>query len=172
MKKIAGLPFVGLIVFLTYVYVGNCYAATLVLSQQLNLEYEKPLVISHTEDFLIVKYKDWYFSHSIINAKSMHANIDLSGMERQYIKSMFDKETRNQFPRWLAELSKEQAQVLGVPNNKVDKSKIGEADIIAVYNEIEKSGFIYIFEALKIHNINVVGSKTHYYKLINSMEER
>ncbi len=158
--------------FLLFFYFSNCYSDILILSDKLKLNYESPILISHTQDSLIVKYKDWNFFHVVVNPKTIYSNIDLTGVEKEFLISIFDIQKRQNLPNWLASLSTEQSKEFGVGSNNVYKSNIGKVKILGVYDKNRSAGYIYVFEELKTHNFVVYGTKSQYLSLINNIKVR
>lgn len=149
------------------------FCDTLVLSQKLKVDYESPSLISHTDDSLIVKYDDWYFVHSVVNPKTVYHTVDLTGNERKYIKSIFDMDTRKEFPKWMAELSSEQAQEFGIKGvDDVLKYNVGKTDVLSTYDQEKSAGYIYVFDELVLHHIVVFGTKRNFEAVISSIKER
>ncbi|NOZ51966.1 MAG: hypothetical protein GXP08_02300 [Gammaproteobacteria bacterium] len=153
-------------------YAGSCFSDVLVLSHKLKIDYPKANLISHTQDSLIVKYDNWYFVHSVVDPKSIYSNIDLTGTENKFLRSIFDKNIRAELPGWLAALSNDQAKEFGVTINNVKHNKIGNADLLSVYDKDRSTAYTYIFDELTIHNIVVFGSEENYTTLINNIKER
>jgi len=147
-------------------------AQTLILSDKTQLKYDDPLLISHAVDTFIFKYKDWSFAHEVVNSKNIYLKVDLSGVERLYLSSIFDEKEREKLPRWLMALSEEQADSFGVKNNNVKRKKIGEADLIAVFGADQAIPHIYLFENLKIHHFVVHGNEKMLSDVINKIGVR
>ncbi|MBQ0783639.1 MAG: hypothetical protein KBT66_05335, partial [Amphritea sp.] len=85
-------------------------ADKLVISPRLYIDFRPPNLIFHSGETLLVKYDDWSFTHEDIDPKTIYQGIDLSGLEHDYIESLFVPEMREDFPSWLAALSMEQAE--------------------------------------------------------------
>lgn len=165
MNKIIGLI---LLCFCISSYGNN----DLILSNKTTISYPLPNMISHSGNMLIMKYDDWYFSHELIDPTKIYPAIDLSGLEREFIKSLFDASLRQKFPKWLAELSIEQANVFGISNNNFDYKKFKEIELYSIFNADSSEANIFIFEENQIHHINFNGAKRKYTDLINTIKER
>lgn len=147
-------------------------AGELVLSQNLKLQYSQPNLISHSSNTLILKYDDWVVSHQLVDPKTVYTRIDLSGIEEQYIKSLFLPEIRNTFPEWLQSLSAEQALQFDLPVAAVTQKQVGNAKLIGTYSKKNGEGYLYIFDKAAIHQFRVIGSEQQYQQIIESIKER
>lgn len=145
--------------FIVFLLSGSAFSQTLILSDKLQLQYDAPQLISHTADTLIVKYKNWSFMHELVNPKNMYPRIDLSGIERIYLHSIFDAKEKEKLPKWLGSLAEEQAQLFGVRKDNVRRKNVAGSEIVAVFNSAHSSSHIYIFEELKIHHIEIHGDE-------------
>ncbi len=87
------------------------YSGTLVVSQDLALEYPEPELISHLSNILILKYDDWVLSHQVVDGESMYSQVDLTGVAGEFIQSIFIPEKRSVLPNWLQLLAEEQGRV-------------------------------------------------------------
>ncbi|MCG6202610.1 hypothetical protein [Psychromonas antarctica] len=162
-----------LISSLIFLFSISCYGGEdLIVSSQTLVEYDKPQVISHTGSVLIMKYDGWYFSHEIIDPVKIYPSIDLTGLEKDFVKSLFEVSVRKSFPKWLSELSAEQATVFGIYENKFDYKKLQKIEIYSIYDPESEKGNVFIIEDNQIHHINVNGKKDKYTNLINSIKER
>jgi hypothetical protein len=92
-------------------FITPAFADNLVLSTKLRLEYPTPLLISHMSTSLIVKYKDSSFMHVVVDPKGIYRQIDLTGLERDFSKSIFDDKARAKLPIWLSLVAEEQSDV-------------------------------------------------------------
>ena len=149
-----------------------CSANDLIVSRNIKIVYEEPLMMSHSMNSLIFKYGGWYFSHSVVNPETMYSNIDLTGVENEFIKSLFDSDIRKKFPMWLSSLSEEQSISLGVSNNNVIEKTIGEVKLYAAYNLSDGMGHVFLIEENIAHHLTIVGSELQYKKLITWLKER
>ncbi|GAB1623754.1 hypothetical protein AAOGI_38040 [Agarivorans albus] len=147
-------------------------AGSLIISPDIKITYPEPELISHNSDTLIVKYTDWTFSHSAINPETMYAAIDLTGVELDFIQSIFVPELRDKQPAWLSALATEQAESLGLSSNKAIDKTLGTATIYAVYNSDETMGTIFLVEDKQAHQLTVIGSRKHYLDLIQWLQLR
>lgn len=147
-------------------------AGNLVLSQDLEMSYPDPLLISHTSTMLLIKFDGWVLSHEVVNPSSIYSNIDLSGVEEDYLKSVFQPEIRESLPKWLRVLSEEQALSFGLPESGVTNRVVGEFEIFGSYNEHIDSGYIYVFDRAAIHSLTVLGSEDRFNEVITSIKER
>lgn len=151
----------------------NCFANNqLVLSSQTTVNYLEPNIISHGGNLLILKYDDWHFSHEVINPLLIYPSVDLTGLEADFIRSLFDEPTRNSLPKWLAELSIEQADFFGITNNKTEYKKLNQIEYYSVYDPNNDRGNIFILEAHQVHHLRFSGKKNKYIDLINAIKER
>ena len=153
-------------------FVSSAFADNLILSTKLRIEYPTPLLISHGSTSLIVKYKDSSFMHVVVDPKAIYRQIDLTGLERDFIKSIFDDKARAKLPKWLSLVAKEQSDEFGVTPDNVDRFKVGKAEIYTVYNKKNNEGQIYIFDELSIHQIYTHGTKKEHDLIAHSIKER
>jgi len=167
MKKIPVLLFIFSLFFVT-----ESFSDTLVLSSKLKVDYPNPVLISHTENTLIIKYENWSFLHNIVNPKEIYHTIDLTGLEKDFILSIFEQKTNSNFPEWLNALSREQAKEFGVTSSNVLRRKINLSEIIGVYDKKRNSGYLYVFDETKIHHFVIYGSEEKYNLLVSYIKER
>lgn len=145
----------------------------LIISKNIVVEYEQPESISHTWQLLMFKYSDWYFSHQVVDPKTMYRGVDLTGMLQDFIRSMFDAENRKKLPTaWLAELSREQSEAFGINPNNSSSFTTGFGSIYQMYNEDDARGEIFIIEDSQTHWLQVHADKRKFLKLIESIKER
>ncbi|HEB93679.1 MAG TPA: hypothetical protein ENI94_09495, partial [Gammaproteobacteria bacterium] len=157
MKKTSGILFVFALMFSSV-----CFSGTLVLSYKLQVDYPEPLLISLSGESLIFKYKDWSFLYDTVNPKTIYQSVDLTGVEKKFIRSFFDTKIRSQLPEWLAALSKEQVKVFGITPANIKKTKVGPIDIIGYYDEKDRSGHFYVFEELATRHFAIYGTKNNF----------
>ena len=154
----------------TSIFCSVCVSEPLVISAKLKVDYPKPLVILHNLNSMIFKYDEWYFSHEVINPKTMYQKLDLSGLEKNFIRSIFTDEELA--AKWLNELAKEQATIFGVGAYDVTKMNIGLAELLAVYNVKENKGYLFIIEESISHRFTMTGSKNKFNLILKSIKER
>jgi len=147
-------------------------ADTLVLSSKLKLDYPTPLLISHTENTLIIKYKETAISHNIVTPKTMYTDIDLTGYEQDYIYALFDKKVNKELPEPIKELALQQKKTMGL-NEKIGVfKKTDYFEILASYDERQNIGHVFILEEHNIHHLAVDGSQEYLNKIINGIAVR
>ncbi|MCW8932288.1 MAG: hypothetical protein OQL19_18900 [Gammaproteobacteria bacterium] len=168
MKKLTVL----LLLVFSLFSVTQSFSDRLVLSSKLEMDYPSPVLISHTEDTLIIKYENWSFLHNIVNPQKIYHTIDLTGLEKDYILSIFQQKTNSSFPEWLNALSREQAKEFGVTSSNVLRKKINLSEIVGVYDKKRSSGYLYVFDETKIHHFVIYGSEEKYNLLITYIKER
>lgn len=151
---------------------SNIFASTLVLSSKLKLEYPEPLLISHTEDKLILKYSDAAIVHNIVNPKTMYANTDLSGFEKQYVYALFDRPSNLELPLNIKKLALRQRADMGLISSEGSIQRAPNFEILSSYDERKKIGHVFIIEELKIHHLAVDGSQNFLKKIIDSIGVR
>lgn len=147
-------------------------ANNLVLSQDLEMDYATPKLITHTSSVLFIKYDDWTLSHQVVDPTSIYTNIDLSGVEKQFLHSVFLPDVRSSLPRWMRVLSEEQASEFGLPDGAVTNQQVGDFQLLGTYSSTHNAGYIYLFDRAAIHQFVVLGSEAHYRDVINSIKER
>jgi hypothetical protein len=158
-----------LLLILTLLFSSVCFGETLVISSKLQVEYPKPLLIANGEG-LIFRYKDWWFSHEIVNPKNFYPKIDLTGIDKIFIKAIFTKKVLP--AKWLNELAIEQANEFGVTKSNVEIIKIDNAEIMGVYDKKDNQGQIFIIEDLIIHNLYINGSKDKFELILSKIKGR
>ncbi|RMF20002.1 MAG: hypothetical protein D6758_00505 [Gammaproteobacteria bacterium] len=136
---------------------GLAHAQLLVLSDQTRVEISPPSMIAHSGDMLLLKYDNGTIFHEVVDPKTMYTQIDLTGLERSFIRSLFDTAERQKLPAWLAALSAEQADQLGVGRGKVISDKLGDRELLGVHDPDKKVAHLYLFETLKTHHLIVKG---------------
>ena len=162
----------GFVLGLSILFSQSSLAGILVLSDKLQMEYTSPKLLSHTEDTLIFKYKDWSFVHEVVNPKNIYPMINLTGVDRIFLHSIFEKSEREKLPDWLKILAKDQARQFGVKSDNVTRLKVGDADIVGVYDKNNRAANIYLFEKLKIHHFVMYGDEQHFKGLIHDIGVR
>ncbi len=161
-----------LLLFFTITLSARCIAANLVISDKLTISYSKPNVIAHTQNSLILKYEDWWFSHEIVDGKGMYRAMDLTEHLPQFIRSIFDVKIRKSLSPELSALSEEQANVFGVTRDNVMREKRGVAELMAIYDVKSKRGDVYVIEERLIQHVEVSGSEAKFVELISNIKER
>jgi|GEM_PF-753724 len=145
----------------------------LLLSKNIVLHYEQPDNISHSWRTLILKYPDWYFSHEVVDPKTMYAGIDLTGLLQDYIRSIFDPEAREALPAgWLEELAREQSAAFGIKDGNAALMEKGFGSLYHMFNKEEGRGEIFILEENQAHWLQVHSSKEQFQDLIENIKER
>ena len=158
--------------FFTLTLSTVCMAANLVISDKLEIFYSKPNVIAHTQNSLILKYEDWWFSHEIVDGEEMYPDMDLTDHLPQYIRSMFDAKIRKSLSPELSALSEEQAKVFGATGDNVKRERRGVAELMAIYDVKSKRGDIYVIEERMVQHVEVSGSEAKFVELISNIKVR
>ncbi|QUM89946.1 hypothetical protein HWV03_14605 [Moritella sp. 36] len=162
------------IIFLLAIFIGLLNpivnANELRLSKNVIVNYPTPAIVSHADNLLIVKYQDWYFSHEQLEPKNIYQAIDLTGLEHSFIKSMFIPKVRLELPKWLAELSKEQAASYAITDTSSTIKRSSDLDIYSAYDSANQKGIVYILEPVTIHSISYSGSDKHFSKLLSMIK--
>ncbi|WP_296059296.1 hypothetical protein [uncultured Amphritea sp.] len=148
------------------------FADKLVISPSLYIDYDSPILIYHSGDTLLVKFDSWSFTHEDIDPKTIYQGIDLSGLERDFIESLFVPERRKDFPSWLAALSTEQAESLHHKNADINIKDIKNIKLYSSYLAKLNEGNIFILEERSVHRIQVKGDIEFYKGLLESIKER
>lgn len=169
MKKLIAL--IGLVGLLLS---SPAYSGTLVLSPQLKIEYEAPEYVAHDGNILYLRYKDWFLAHERLRPNGgLYSMMNLTGIEGDFVKSIFDTNERAKLTEWLAVLARQQAEVIGADHKEnVDKEEVGDAEIYGVYNPREGMGVIYVFDKKIIHVLTVQGTKNKYSTVLTNIEVR
>jgi len=110
--------------------------------------------------------------HVVVDPKNIYQQIDLTGKERDYIRSIFDKNERAKLSKDLAAMAKEQSDQFGVTPDNVERFKVGDAEVIAVYNNEDNNGQVFIFEELSVHQIYTYGTKAEHDLILKGIKER
>lgn len=121
---------------------------------------------------LIFKYDDWYFSHTIVDPKAFYPTIDLTGIADDFIHAIFDEEQRAGLEKWLAVLAEGQAEEFGIAKGEVSRTKIGEAELLSVYDPQTSRAQVFIFNGGAIHHLQIRGTKDKYEALMDKIEAR
>ncbi|WP_369601299.1 hypothetical protein AAIA72_16055 [Hahella sp. SMD15-11] len=167
MKRI--FRYLSVACLLSLVLVQPAFAQTLVLSDRLRIELDAPLTLAHSERMLIMKYSDWSLMHEVVNPAEMYTQINLTGIERDYIIAMFDPQKRRHLPGWLAALADEQARILGIEKGHVNRTDAGDVSIYSVYDPERQVGHLYVFEPLKIHHLIMQGPESRLMDVIGKL---
>jgi len=153
------------------IFTSPVLADNFILSAQTGFEYPSPVSISHSGSYLLVKYKEWSFSHENFDPKTFYSNINLTGFERNFVRSIFDANKRSELPKWLAAISQEFSDGLGNKPESIKKIKVGKAEILAGHDG-KKNGQIFILEDPAIHMITISGEKQYFDAFIKNIKER
>jgi len=153
------------------IFTSSVLADNFILSAQTGFAYPSPVSISHNGSYLLIKYKDWSFSHENFDPKTFYQNIDLTGFERDFIRSLFDAKKRSGLPKWLSVISEQLADGLNNKPDTIKQFKVGKAEILAGHDG-RKSGQIFILEDLAIHQIIINGEKQYFDAFITNIKER
>ena len=149
-----------------------CLAGDLVISNKLMLQYSSPKLIVHTQNSLIIKYKEWWFAHEIVDSSTLYAGIDLSDNLSLFIRSIFNKDLRKSLPDDLAQLSKTQAHVFGVSPETIGTKQLSTAEVIHVFDPHSKKGNIFIIEELQVHRIDASCTQDEFKNIVSNIKER
>ncbi len=158
--------------FFTITLSTGCIAANLVISDKLAISYSKPNIIVHTQNSLILKYEDWWFSHEVVDGERVYPGMDLTEHLPQFIRSIFNAKIRKHVSPELSALSEEQAKVFGVTRDNVMREKRGVAELMAIYDVKSKRGDVYVIEERMIQHVEVSGSEAKFVELISNIKER
>ncbi|EPN7878713.1 hypothetical protein [Vibrio vulnificus] len=162
----------SLILALTLFSMTVCFsqATELHLSNSVVMDLNLPKEASHSNNLLILKFDDWYFSHEVIDPKTFFSPVDLTDIQHDFVKSVFYPNLRGNFPNWLGELANEQAISLGLPKSKVIDRKFHNFELIGNYDSISKQGYIFILEEYQIHHISYFGEIINYINMIDTIK--
>ena len=147
-------------------------ADTLVLSKQLKLDYPAPLLISHTKSTLIIKYKDTSISHNILDPKDMYANVDLTGYQKDYIYTLFDKKPNKTLPKPIMKLAEQQKTTMGLTKQKGLIKEAVNYELLASYDDSLDIGHIFLLEDKQIQHFAIDGTHEFLTKVFNGIKER
>jgi hypothetical protein len=159
-----------LALLLAICFSASACAAELVISKDIAIDYRRPDTLSHSQRLLIFKYDDWHFSHEVLDPSTIYPSVDLAGMERIYIESLFEERARDKLPEWMAVLSREQSEVFAASGDNVVHVENGDWEIRGSYSEGE--GNIFILEPLQIHHLSMRGDKKKFTHLIEAIRGR
>lgn len=163
---------VAIAVSLLLISISCSAQSELILAENLKMNIEPVQTISHTEDMLILVYEDWRVAHEVMDPKWIYPGVDLSGMEKVYVRSLFEPQAREDLPAWLAVLSKEQAETFGIDQKSVVKRTIGEALLLAAYDPGGAQGEIFVIDGKRIHHFQVLGQEKEFDGVIKRLVER
>ena len=166
MDKSLKVLFLALSIFTT-----SAFADSFILSAKTGFEYPSPDSISHSGSYLLVKYKDWSFGHENFDPTTFYSNINLTGFERDFVRSLFDAKKRSKLPKWLSVISQELADGLGNKPDTIKQVKVGNAEILSGYDG-KKIGLVFVLEDHVIHQITITGTKQHFDTFVKNIKER
>ena len=144
-------------------------ASQLALSSELSLSTPTPKKIAHTPELLILKFDDWSLTHQVIDAKNYLPSVDLSGIEKLFIESLFDKKKREKLPKWLDVLALELSHSLAITSGKKIIKRLDKFDIYSAYSEENQEAQIYLLEENQSHSIRLFGSKQEFENIISKL---
>jgi len=153
-------------------FMSPANADELVLSTNIKVEYPSPVLIGHIGGSLVVKFKDWSFSHENLDPKTFYHRIDLTGIENEFIKSIFNRKHKSNLPEWLINISAKISEGMGNDPHSVQSLKLGKAEIYAGYNSKMEQGQVFILDDLTIHKIAMSGSKEKFTLMVKNIMER
>ncbi|WP_396587815.1 hypothetical protein [Bermanella sp. R86510] len=160
------------LIFAFVIISSTAQSDTLVLSDKLKLEYARPLLISHTENQLTIKYPSNTISHNIVNANTMYPSLDLTGYLRPYIYMLFDKKGNQELPVTIRNLALQQREVMGLNNRKGIVKKKEHYELYASYDAKHEISHIFLLEKLRVHHFAIDGSYEYLNTVINGIKER
>jgi len=149
----------------------SAFADNFILSSKLRFDYFSPHFITHNGSYLLIKYKDWSFSHENIEPDKFYSTVDISGYERDFLRAGYDTKYRSKLPKKLTAVSKEFTKGLNNKPDTIKHYKIGDAEILTGHDG-KNSGQIYIMEELAIHQIVVNGEKKYLDLILKNIKER
>jgi len=153
-------------------FFSTAFADSLILSARLKIEYPAaPLLISHGSSDLIIKYKDWSFMHEVFDPETFYEQIDLTGLEVEFVRSIYDDKKRSKLPEWLAVVSRQLADGLGNDPDTVKQFKVGKLEILTGHDN-KNHGQIFIIDESTIHKIIITGSKKELDLIAKNIKER
>ncbi|PAY02960.1 hypothetical protein CKO50_01930 [Pseudoalteromonas sp. HM-SA03] len=145
-------------------------AQELILSRVIKLNVDSPIIISHVSETLVLTFEDNKLLHETLDPKRFIPAVDLSGHEHQFIRSLFEVDSRMKLPAWLQVLSEEVASAYKIQN--VQQKSIQEITIFSNYNKEETHGIVFVLEAQVIHKIEVFGQQSQFQNVINNIATR
>ncbi|MCF2829384.1 MULTISPECIES: hypothetical protein [unclassified Pseudoalteromonas] len=145
-------------------------AQELTLSKVVKLKVDLPIAISHVSETLVLAFKDSKLLHETLDPQKFVPAVDLSGHEHQFIRSLFEVDSRMKLPAWLKILSEEVASTYQIQN--VKQKSIQEITIFSSYNKEETHGIAFVLEAQVIHKIEVFGQQLQFQNVINNIATR
>ncbi|WP_274057268.1 hypothetical protein [Vibrio parahaemolyticus] len=152
----------------------QCFAQSqeLHLSQNVVLDVPLSKTILHTGNILIFKFGDSHISHEVLSPKEFFSPIDLTGVEKEFVRSLFKLTENSSFPQWLNAASNELSETLGITkDNKVIEVK-GGLEILGFYDSESQSGQLFILDTSLIHHFTVLGSDELFKNLYQSIREK
>ena len=158
---------------LLFIFCTSCSGnGSLILSSETSVDYPPPKLIAHVSNLLFIKYDNWDFTHEPFDPVEFNHLIDITGFERDFVKSLFVPAIRESFPKWLREFSRGQAIAFGITENKSVHKKFDNIEYYSIFDSNETKGYIFIIETNQIHYLTFSGEIEQYTKLINSIKER
>lgn len=145
-------------------------AQELILSRVIKLNVDSPIIISHVSETLVLTFEDNKLLHETLDPKRFIPAVDLSGHEHQFIRSLFEVDSRMKLPAWLQVLSEEIANSFPIQN--VQQKSIDDITIFSSYNKEEAHGIVFVLEAQVIHRIEVFGQLIQFQNVINKIVKR
>lgn len=144
----------------------------LVISAGAQLRLAAAPTLVHSGPLLVYQYGDWSFSHEALQGDSLYQGVDLTGMEVPFVRSLFEPRLRQEFAPWLAALSEEQTQVLGITEANINHSKVGDMEVWSSYNPQTRRGEAFIFVDQAVHRLSMKGGKTQFDELLSAISRR
>ncbi|PHI37490.1 hypothetical protein CBQ28_08975 [Pseudoalteromonas sp. GCY] len=145
-------------------------AQELILSKVIKLNVDSPIIISHVSETLVLTFEDNKLLHETLDPQKFIPAVDLSGHEHQFIRSLFEVDSRMKLPAWLQVLSEEIANSFPIQN--VQQKSIDDITIFSSYNKEEAHGIVFVLEAQVIHKIEVFGQQIQFQNVINKIVKR
>jgi len=144
-------------------------ASEFIISNQIAIKQSPPLLIAHSGELVIFKYKDWSYTHEVISPDKFIASVDLTGFEHQFIESIFESEERESLPNWLALIAEDFADKILNPKGSFQKSYVDNAVVYGTYNPTEQQGIIFVLEKNSIHKLDILGTNKNYMDFFNNI---
>jgi len=161
---------VSTILFLNFS--AHLQANEFIISNQIAIKQPFSNRIAHSGEMVIFKYKNWSYTHEIVSPESFIGSVDLSGVEHQFIQSLFETNKREKLPRWLNVLAEDFSAKILNENGKYKKFTLGSSTVYGTHNTKEEHAFIFILEESMIHKLEVLGTRKNYTDFIKNIIKR
>ncbi len=145
--------YIALIIFSS---LANASNLTVQINRDVSLLLPIPDYQQHFGPTLTVKYSDWMLTHQAVDHKEVFGpNVNLTGYEALFFRSLFIEKDRDKLPEWLAVFSREVSESYSINNWRL--KTISNTDIYHFYHTERRRGTLFLIrESSAFTNVGII----------------